>query len=65
MIPSTMDTDGAGVIGDGAAGTTITGIQALQTQRGLETGQVIQQEIIPNILVCLEEHGEVILYLHR
>jgi hypothetical protein len=44
-----MDTDGAGVIGDGAIGTTITGIQTLQTQHGLETGQIIQQEITLSI----------------
>ena len=42
MILSTMDMDGAGVIGDGATGTTITGIRALRTQHGLETGQIVQ-----------------------
>ena len=46
MILRTMDTDGAGVIGDGAAGTTITGIRAMQTQHGMENGQVIQHGII-------------------
>ena len=46
MTPSNMDIDGAGAIGDGAIGTTITGIQALQTQHGLEIGRIIQQGII-------------------